>query len=240
MKTLIAPIIAFTLLALGSCSDDDIDGMGPVVTEEIQLAPFKSIYFQIAGVVTIKQGQEQQVLVTSQSNIIQRLNTSVVNDTWEIRFGSGNYTYDRMEIIITVPDISRVILAGSGSMTVEAFDNQSDLEFGLLGSGNILIDQLSGPNTVTIDLSGSGNIDVSRESSLLEDLQISITGSGSFKGFLLPTKNCNTIITGSGNADITVNERLEGIISGSGSIFYLGRPQISINITGSGRVVDVN
>jgi hypothetical protein len=240
MKTKIAPLIAFLLLVIGSCSDDEIDGVGPVVTQELQLASFNSIDFQISGAVTIKQGPVQQVLVTSQANIIERMNTKVVNDTWEIRFGSGNYTYDRMEIDITVPNISQVILAGSGSMMVEAFENQSNVEIALLGSGNIVIEQLDGSDRVTVDLGGSGTINVLRESSLLNDLEIFISGSGSFQGFSLPTKRCITTITGSGNTEITVNETLEGNISGSGSIFYKGQPQISIDITGSGQVVDTN
>jgi hypothetical protein len=145
-----------------------------------------------------------------------------------------------MEIEITVPNISQVILAGSGSIMVEAFENQSDLEIALLGSGDILIEQLDGLDRVTVDLAGSGTISVARESSLLDNLEISIGGSGSFQGFSLPTKRCITTITGSGNTEISVNETLEGNISGSGSIFYQGQPQISVNITGSGRVVDSN
>jgi hypothetical protein len=240
MKTIIAYLLSFTLLATASCSNDDIDGVGPVITEELQLTSFKNIDFQIAGTVTIQQGQEQQVLITSQANIIEGLNTNIYNDTWEISFGNSNYTYDRMEILITLPNISRVTLAGSGSMTVGAFENQTDLEFALLGSGNITIEQLIGVNNVTVDLSGSGTVTVVRESSLLEDLEVSISGSGNFMGFSLPTQNCRTTITGSGNTEISVNERLDAIISGSGSILYRGQPQVSLDITGSGRVVDSN
>ena len=241
MKTIITPLLLFTLLIAVSCSDDDVDGFGPVITEELQLASFQNVDFQIAGVVNIKQGPVQQVMVTSQANIIQSLNTRVVNNTWEINFGSnGSYNYRVMEITITLPNVSGIALSGSGSMTLEAFENQSELQIALLGSGNMDIEQLVGSNRVTVDLAGSGTINVARESSLLENLEISISGSGSFRGFSLPARNCSTSITGSGNTEVTVNEELDGIISGSGSIFYMGRPQISINITGSGRVVDAN
>ncbi|MTI39549.1 head GIN domain-containing protein [Fulvivirga lutimaris] len=242
MKTKITSSLFMFLLSLTltSCYFDDIDGRGPVVKQELVLPTFESIDFQIAGEVTVIQGAEQKVLVTSQRNIIEKLNTRVVNGNWEIDLEHGRYDYDVMSITIILPNVEDIRLSGSGTITLNNFEVQNNMEFILAGSGKIIIGEVSGAAFVNAEVIGSGSIIANEPFNGLHQLDVEILGSGIFTGFQMETDVCHVDIIGSGNAQVHPNSTLEVNIDGSGSVFYKGNPSISTSITGSGRVIDSN
>jgi len=82
---------------------------------------------------------------------------------------------------------------------------------------------------------GTGDVIIS-DSMQLEDITINLLGTGSFLGFPLSTDECKVDILGIGNCEISVNNKLDVKISGTGSVFYKGSPQVNAEITGSGKV----
>ncbi len=236
----LSTIAVLSIGLLSSCSDDDVDGMGPVVTEEIVLEDFRSVDFQIAGEVIITQGAEQEVLVTSQANIIEHINRTVSNGTWDIGLGDGNYKYSTMRIEITVPNIEGVELSGSGGVAVEEFANQGNMNVALTGSGNLSLMNIDGPEVMSVVISGSGSIEAAGTFSELDELDVTISGSGSYRGFAIPCRSCDVLISGSGSSEVTVSDVLNVTIPGSGNVRYKGQPDITSNISGSGTVINAN
>lgn len=232
--------MSLLFLSLTSCFYDEIEGNGPIVNQELVLSPFESIDFQIAGEVTVIQGAEQRVTVTSQSNIIAKLKRRVVNGVLEIGLPHGIYDYERMSITIVVPDIKDVILSGSGTITIDDFEVQHNMDIVLAGSGKIIINEMNGPEFISAEVVGSGSIIAKKPIVGLRQLDVDILGSGIFSGFQMTADVCNVNITGSGNAQVHPNNILDVDIEGSGSVFYKGNPSISKSITGSGSVVDSN
>lgn len=86
---------------------------------------------------------------------------------------------------------------------------------------------------------GSGDVTV-MNSNQQSYFELSIMGSGSFYGFPLTSMDAVIFIVGSGNAEITALEQLDVDIEGSGSVYYKGSPNISVNVTGSGQVSNSN
>ena len=86
---------------------------------------------------------------------------------------------------------------------------------------------------------GSGNVTVTDPISV-DQMKVSLEGSGSFFGFPLSASTAMVDIMGSGECEITVNNDLDVLIEGSGSVYYKGSPSIQSDITGSGRVVNAN
>jgi hypothetical protein len=242
MKTKItSSLFAFLLmLSVTSCYFDDIDGRDPVVKQELILPSFESIDFQISGDVTVIQGAEQQVFVTSQRNIIEKLNTRVVNGNWEISLEHGRYDYDVMSITIILPNIEDIHLSGSGTIELDNFEVQNNIEFILAGSGKVNIGEISGPAFVKAEVIGSGSIIANKPFNGLHQLDVEIYGSGMFRGFQIEPEVCHVDITGSGSAQVHPISTLDVNIDGSGSVFYKGNPSISTSITGSGIVIDSN
>ena len=241
MKKLSLKLIAsfLFLLILSSCTERVI-GEGPIITEEIELSSFNRIDLRVSGELTIMQGNEQSVMITGQQNIIEKLSRKVKDQKWEIEFSSGNYKYQRLEILVIVPDINRVALSGSGFIVVKDFDNMGNLKLTVSGSGDIDLENLDGVDYIDAVISGSGSINGFGLISELSLLEISISGSGNLNGFDMAAKHCDILISGSGNCRVLVEESLDINISGSGSVYYKGDPATDIRISGSGTVVDAN
>ena len=71
--------------------------------------------------------------------------------------------------------------------------------------------------------------------SLNNSSDVTITGSGDFKGDQLKGKSTVVHITGSGSAKVYASEKLDTHITGSGDVYYAGRPLVNANSTGSGK-----
>ncbi len=70
-----------------------------------------------------------------QQNIIENINTNASNYLWVIGFDGGCCNYNHLSITITVPNINRIKLIGSGEIVVNDFSNQSNLDIDISGSG---------------------------------------------------------------------------------------------------------
>jgi len=201
MKRILIVIVAIFIAGLmaRSCEkmQTQIEGIGTITTNTLQVDPFNSIELEGADNVYISYGPQQEVTVTGHPNIISRIQTDVSNGTWFIELESGNYGSYELTYYITVPVIEEVRNVGSGNVTV--------------------VDPLP-----------------------VDQMRISILGSGSFFGFPLSASNCDVGIIGSGDCEVTVSSDLDVVIEGSGNVYYKGSPIIHEDITGSGRVVDAN
>jgi len=196
---LVIVAILFTGLLAQSCEkmSNQIEGIGTITTNTLQVDEFTKIKMEGADDVIISYGSEQEVKVTGHSNIISRIQTDVSNGTWTIELERGSYGHYELTYNITIPILEGVRNTGSGNVTVS--------------------------DPISVD-----------------HMEISLIGSGGFYGFPLASSRCQVDISGSGNCEITVNENLDVVVDGSGSVYYKGSPIIHEDITGSGRVVDSN
>ena len=90
---------------------------------------------------------------------------------------------------------------------------------------------------VSADVSGSGNVMLKGTS---RDFEGSISGSGSIKAFDLTTDVSTLKLSGSADAEITVNQKLDVRVSGSGDVRYKGNAAVSQSISGAGSVKKVS
>jgi len=86
---------------------------------------------------------------------------------------------------------------------------------------------------------GTGDVIIS-ESMQVDDISVSLVGTGSLYGFALTADDCNVEISGTGDCEITVNNTLDVSIDGTGSVYYKGFPTVNADIAGTGRVTSAN
>lgn len=134
--------------------------------------------------------------------------------------------------IIHAPSLHGITSAGSGSVTFEGILKSDHLSISLAGSGN-LVGQINVGN-LEIENSGSSNI---RLNGNAEKVDIRSSGSGNIQCFELVVDECQISKSGSGNAQITVNNSLTASISGSGNLTYKGSPKnLTTSAAGSGKI----
>jgi hypothetical protein len=102
------------------------------------------------------------------------------------------------------------------------------------GSGKIYIADIV-TSTLDCSISGSGDINLGGRGDAAR-ADISISGSGSYRGESLKIGSAQIHISGSGNCTCNVSEELEARVSGSGNISYVGNPKIDARVSGSGHV----
>ena len=244
MKTIIKYHLSTLIILLNciSCSTDDlcIQGVGEIITKEINIQEFNGVRLKISDNVIITQGPVQKVTITGQENIIEHLKTDVNTGIWDIDFQNGCFNGYELQINITIPSIDKIYISGSGNIIVNDFENQNNMTLKISGSGNINLNKILGIQNLIAKISGSGDISLQDGFSTMESLEISMSGSGSFNGFIAPTRICDISNSGSGSNKVHVLENLGLSISGSGNTYYKGMPQITESISGSGAIINAN
>ena len=243
MKTLkwILPLCLLTL-GLSSCIievNDDPGGCvkaeGIVSSEILDLGRIDGIDLAIPATVFISQGEEQEVEIEAQDDVINQISTTVRGGIWTIEYDRCVKNESSIRIYITVKDLTSVDISGSGEILSQGTLIVDDLDVGITGSGDI--DLALEADDIDAKISGSGSI---RFDGTADALNINITGSGDFQCFNLEARKASIKISGSGDAEMWVTEELDVDIAGSGDVFYKGSPSLNVSVSGSGGVVDAN
>lgn len=91
-------------------------------------------------------------------------------------------------------------------------------------------------NNLSVSLSGSGAININKATPV--NYVVKISGSGNINSFGVVAEDAAVNINGSGNASLSLTGNLNAIITGSGNIYYKGNNvQVTSQISGSGHVI---
>ena len=240
MKTrhLFLPIVmAFMIILCTSCIFDMkiITGKGNIITETRNATNFTSVDLQTGANIEIVKGSNFKVSVSDYENIVKYLSLAVENNCLIIKKEPNSVSLwnSKAKVVITMPDpFYSINLSGSGNIYVNSsFNDLNNLM--VSGSGNIAILSNSQLNKLEARIAGNGNINAIGS---VQDLTTNISGSGSVMFTELKARNATCSISGSGNTNVFIEDKLEASISGSGNIVYSGTPVVNSNLTGSGRV----
>ncbi len=230
-------IIAAAFMIFFACKKifKGVKGTGPVTTETRAVTGFKGVDLGVSGDVYMTQGSDFKVVVETQANVAELLETYVDDGVLKIYFkkNTGNVNYDKLIVRIQAPVFESIGLYGSGNMVAENAFKGQNLAIILAGSGEVNIKDAT-YNSLKADITGSGNLAISgtAESS---DLQVS--GSGDIEAAGLKSKQTKADVVGSGNIDCQAETNLDANIVGSGDIHYSGNPSVKSRVTGSGDIV---
>ena len=264
MKTRIIIGIMIVAIAtiLSSCRGylwNCIDGNGYSTVEYRYLEDFDEVTVTGDYEVYINQGNDYEILIEADENLLPYVITDVSGDNLKIKNFENRCLNPTgsIDIYITMPEISKLKLTGSGSIVCDSLD-ANDLEVELIGSGNIELGYGSSyifiRDEIKVENTGSGDIFIDLEADLIEvdligsgdivlegyadESDLYIAGSGDIESEDLIVDECNAKIVGSGDIFVTVNRVLDIKISGSGDLYYFGNPRVYQDITGSGDVIN--
>lgn len=213
-----------------------IIGHGDIETRTLVMDDFTGFKNTIAADIYISQGDEQEVIIEAQENIIDILSLDrVESGFWTIKYDGYDFVgrIKPVKIYITVPSLDKLEISGSGDVRGEtSFTDLDELDLVVSGSGNIFLDLES--ESIELTISGSGDINLSGEAKTIE---AKISGSGNIRAFDLLSNRVNCRITGGGDARLSVSDYFIAVISGGGNIIYKGTPEMYVYVSGSGRVI---
>lgn len=211
------------------------EGFGSTITEELNLTDFTGIELSIDAQVYISQGNEVEVLVKGQENIVDELETRVRNDVWEIEFDDCVEDSDVLRIYITTPNLNFIANNGSGKIKSDDILKMDNLEIKNNGSGDIELSLET--DVVTARNTGSGKLEIEGVAATLD---ADIKGSGDLQAFDLLARDGQVEVDGSGDAQVNISDFLEIMIEGSGDVYYKGEPDLKVTTRGSGKVFNAD
>jgi hypothetical protein len=228
-------LVAFMSLGIISCSK--IVGEGPVVTETRNETGYNGVSISVPADVVYTQSPTYKVELRAQRNILDLIESPVVNGELRLRFkrNLNLRSFDKVIIHISSPDMNSLSLSGSGKIDVPATVITSRMRLAVSGSGNINIDSLKSSDNIESAISGSGNITIARGSSVRQNILVSGSGRANMEGVV--TTNVDADISGSGSVRVHALQNLNARISGSGNLYYRGNPTINSNVSGSGKLI---
>jgi len=239
MKTI--KLVLFSAIALlfatTSCIDDfTIRGNGIEETEGRVTSIFDEVKSEGAFDVHITNGDEYDIVITAESNILPYIETDVKGKKLRLHVRGLHNVKNRlpMQVYITTPYLEGIKQSGSGIITTGYFESD-DMDIVVSGSGTIetAVDAIS----VDAIVSGSGKLYISGDA---VDADYVVSGSGRIDAFDLPVRDCEAKISGSGSVWTNVDRFLTATISGSGNVYYYGSPDVETYISGSGNVIREN
>lgn len=200
-----------------------------------QVSGFNAISSSGSFDVYVKLDGNESVKVDADEDIINDIETVVEGSTLNIRFKEHGYRRHhngRANIYVEARSLNALTNSGSGSIKVEGTINAGNFKATLSGSGDISAGIKS--DELHAVISGSGSIKLWGSTGTANFV---ISGSGEIDGKKLKTNSSMAMITGSGNVYVAADRTVSAHITGSGSLIYSGRANVTdSHYTGSGRV----
>lgn len=236
MKIFLVSISAIFCFTFSSCNINCVEGSGNVVSKTLNLNEFTELELNSSIQVNLRQGSEQKVEVKAQENLIHLLNKQVDGDTWEIEFTECVNNAGNFQVFVTVPELDRIELNGSGSISTGNVLKGEIFEVNLDGSGDMAL-QLQ-VKELSTKLNGSGDLKLIGST---KTHSIDLDGSGDISAENLKSDNVSINLDGSGDVRVKASYELDIKVNGSGDVYYEGNVKsINSEINGSGNLHQIS
>ncbi len=150
------------LLFIVSTSCKKVTGKGDVVIESRQTATFDGLVLKVPADTYFTQDSIYKVELHAQENILDEIETTVINNNLQIRLRHSDTrlrTNEGISIFISGPDVRSFEVDGSGYLETSNPINPASLHLRVEGSGSIKVNNAN-TTEVNADIDGSGHITV--------------------------------------------------------------------------------
>ena len=225
MKNVLCLMVS--MLTLTSCnigigswgSGEHIEPSDEIVSETYKLTPFEEVHMNCLGIVELIQSEEKDgtVELSAPENYAELLKFKSKGGSLEIDFAKKSINIDAHKIKIKVytNDLVKIQNSGAAGITMQELDT----------------DRLKVVN------SGVGEI---RVAGITDDAELICSGVGSIEAKDLKALNVKASVSGVGSISCYASNKLEGSVSGVGSLKYAGHPkQVDKHRSGVGSISEM-
>lgn len=241
----IVTIVPLAVALLAGCnqgnattSAPDAKPSGQTGQRSFPLADFDRVALKGPDDVEVRVGPAFSVVASGDTGVMQALDIKRDGTALEIgrknigrSFNWGGEDDEPLKIVVTMPAIRGVRLAGSGDMSVDRVVGDT-FDAALAGSGDLTLGGLQ-TKTAELSIAGSGDMKVA---GVAERVKLSIAGSGDVEGAGLASRGADVAVAGSGNARLSVDGDAQVSIVGSGDVDLGAKARCRTSVTGSGDV----
>lgn len=222
---------------LVSCSSKCIEDSGNHIIKDLTLMPFDEI--EISGPVklVLKQDSSFKFTVSADSNIIEKIKTTVSGETLKINLDPMNYCgSDSIVIHAGIGALSEIKAAGASKVFSEGALHVGDMELNLSGATELNLNLYAGKLTTKSD--GAARLNLSGQAGIHK---LNSKGMLELNAFNFVVGQYDVNIEGTGKSNINVLNDLKVKTSGASSIYYKGSPKnVSEKKSGTSKLEQVN
>ena len=230
-------VLVTVVLLLAGCTipfGTRINGSGPAVTKDFDLAGFTAVATGSAFQVEITRAETYSVAVTVNENLVERLDVSVSGGTLRIylkpNVGSvGNAT---LKAKVTMPELNGLDLSGASRTTVTGFNSNMALNTEVSGASTLRGDLTCG--NAQLDASGASKVEL-RGSAY--DLKVKASGASTVDLSNFTSRNTVVDASGASHVSVAASGSLDVEASGASTVRYTGEPaKLKANTSGASSV----
>jgi len=207
------------------------NGNGKIIKQERKLSGFNAIEVSGSFAVILKQDSLTSVNIETDENLMQYITTKIEGEKLIIKSERSLDPTKDIFVYISSPNIKKIDLSGAVNLKSSNILTSSDLHIEISGVGKINL--TLAVQSLNIDCSGAGEIKLKGKA---DNVVAETSGASEIKAFELAVENFKIKSSGAGEANVSVNKKLDIDISGAGEINYKGNPEISQKVSGAGSV----
>lgn len=216
MKFILASVIVSLLFTGCGVLRPGIRGSGVVQSQTRGVENFTEVELSGFGSVNIFVGEEPSVTVTTDDNLLDLVDTYVLNGKLIIKPTGRIHPVEGLQVDVSVPELVAAGVSGAGDINVHGMQGES-LDLSISGAGTLTADGEVGQ--ITTAISGAGDADLKSLMARRAEIQIS----------------------GAGSALVYATESVNARVSGAGSVVCYGNPnEVTQRVSGVGSVTTVN
>jgi hypothetical protein len=197
---------ALATAALAGCGLHD---NGPRRSQTRAEAAFTRIDSRAAADLNVHVGEPQRVQVRAGRKVIGDVHTVVHDGALEVTFEHHGLWPSDVVVDVSVPRLTEIDTSGSGDVDAD----------GIAG------------DAFAVRSDGSGDFTLA---GAVRRLRLDMDGSGKAHLAGLAAREARVSLSGSGDADVRADRRLEVWLDGSGDVRYHGHPALTRHVDGSG------
>lgn len=233
MRAILASVVVAWLLGCGPAPN--VIGDGSLVTEDRPLASPARVELALPASLTIKLGSPASLHLEGEANLLPHIEARVDDGLLVIGVEEGvALTPTRvLQLVLTTPAVRSLSVTSLGNIAAPAL-SASTFAIDALNRGHITIERLEADRLET-RVTSSGDVRLNGGKVGHHELSL-LLGRGSVTATGLEAATTKATLNASGNAWLWVTERLEVTLRSSGSVRYLGAPELVVDDSGSGDV----
>jgi hypothetical protein len=233
-KYILAAFLVCLAVAASGCITQGT-GSGNVTTQNKSIQGVNQVSLDGIGTLILKQGNQESLTIEAEDNIIPHIQSNVNGNKLSLSYDYNMPAPTKtVKFYLTVKDLSSISISGAVKFETSDFKTQSLV----ISTSGYSEGSMSGLiiNKLTVIISGAGKMNMAGTAT---DQTITISGGGDYQAKDLKSQNTTITINGAGEGTLNVSNILNVVIDGSGDISYIGNPQVSQQINGTGTVKQI-
>ena len=180
-------LMVLVLVTNINCVGSKIDGNGKIVEETREVADFTKIEVNNAIKVELTQGEKFEVIVKTDENLMEHINTEEKKGTLHIYSDKKIMKPTVLIVYVTLPEFEYLKVSGASEVVCKNTFKLNDLECKFSGASDIDLDFTA--NNFTCDISGASDVNLKSE---FKESSIEVSGASDITcDFIAETTNFN-------------------------------------------------